>query len=208
MSEADNIRCSCSALYKSYGRVRVLEGVDLTVRAGETVGLVGENGSGKSTLVACLTGFVRPTRGKAWIDPSTGYCPQDQYLSRRITTEEHFRLMSDIHRGRDPRQEEFLESLIGRMKLNAARQKQIGHLSSGTYQKVKFVTAVMQKPKLLVLDEPTDGFDWAMYEMFWQIIAEAKGWGGTVLMVSHLLYNREKFDKIFEMNNGQCIQTF
>lgn len=207
MNRDDNIRCSCTSLYKSYGRERVLEGVNLTVKAGETVGLVGENGSGKSTLVRCLMGFTRPTGGKAWIDPSVGNCPQDQYLSKRITMREHFQLMSEIHRQQGAVQEEFLESLIERMKLATALDKQDGHLSSGTYQKVKFITSVMHKPKLLVLDEPTDGFDWAMYEMFWKIIAEAKEWGGTVLMVSHLLYNRDNFDRIFEMGNGQCIRT-
>jgi ABC-2 type transport system ATP-binding protein len=207
MSAIEHTRCCCKSLYKSYGKVRVLEGIDLTISAGETVGLVGENGSGKSTLVSCLTGFTRPTRGEVWIDPSSGYCPQDQYLSKRITLAEHFNLMNDIHRQRGGVDEEFLESLIARMKLASAMNRQIGHLSSGTYQKVKFVTSIMHKPKLLVLDEPTDGFDWAMYEKFWQIVAEAKEWGGTVFMVSHLLYNTDSFDKIFAMNNGQCVQT-
>jgi ABC-2 type transport system ATP-binding protein len=120
---------------------------------------------------------------------------------------EHFRLMNEIRASRGDLHEEYLASLIARMKLGSAMDRQIGHLSAGTYQKVKFITSVMHKPKLLVLDEPTDGFDWAMYEMFWQIIAEAKEWGGTVLMVSHLLYNKTYFDKIFAMNNGQCVQT-
>jgi ABC-2 type transport system ATP-binding protein len=204
MNTAEQIRCGCRSLCKSYGRVRVLDGANLTIHAGETVGLVGENGSGKSTLVRCLTGFTRPTSGSAWIDPSAGYCPQDQYLNRRITVQEHFRLMRDIGATHAPGEDELFESLIARMKLAAVLDTQIGHLSSGTFQKVKFVTSVMHKPALLVLDEPTDGFDWAMYEMFWQIIAEVKMWGGTVFMISHLLYNRNSFDRIFEMSDGQC----
>jgi ABC-2 type transport system ATP-binding protein len=73
------IRCLCGGLRKKYGRREVLKGCSLSVSSGELIGVTGENGSGKSTLVRCLLGFTRPSSGEVWIDPSVGYCPQDNF---------------------------------------------------------------------------------------------------------------------------------
>lgn len=171
------------------------------------VGLVGENGSGKSTLVRSLLGFVRPSRGTFWVAPSTGYCPQDNYLNRRITVNEHFSLMREVYAGKQRLDPRFLADLLKRLKLVSYLSTLIGHLSSGTCQKVKFVTAIAHHPSMIFLDEPCDGFDWAMYQVFWEIMTIIKSDGSTVLMISHLLYDRERFDRIYELRNGSCEQT-
>ncbi len=201
------LRCSCDSLRKSYGRKGVLNGCRLSVGAGEMVGLVGENGSGKSTLVRCLLGFTRPSGGTIWVHPSVGYCPQENYLNHRLTLREHFCLMSKIYRLTHRMDDGFLDMLVGRLHLEPYLRMRIGHLSSGTYQKAKFVTSILHRPAMIVLDEPCDGFDWAMYQEFWKIMATIREERSAVLMISHLLYDREKFDRIYELREGICEQA-
>lgn len=203
-----DIRFFCTSLSKTYGGREVLRGCNLTVQKGEMVGLVGENGSGKSTLLRSLLGFVRPTHGTFWVAPSAGYCPQDNYLNRRITVNEHFSLMREVYRLKHGFEAQFLADLLKRLKLVSYMNTLIGHLSSGTYQKVKFVTAIAHRPSMIFLDEPCDGFDWAMYQVFWEIMTLIKAQGSAILMISHLLYDREQFDKIYELRDGICEQTY
>jgi len=202
-----SLRCSCDSLWKSYGRRNVLNGCQLNVSAGELVGLVGENGSGKSTLVRCLLGFTPPSRGKIWVDPFVGYCPQENYLNNRLSLGEHLALMSDVYRLNHEVDDSFVRMLIRKLRLDPYLRMRIGHLSSGTYQKAKFVTSVAHRPAMIILDEPCDGFDWAMYMAFWEIMTAIKSIGSAVLMISHLLYDREKFDRIYELREGICEQT-
>lgn len=198
------LRCSCDSLHKSYGRRNVLNGCRLNVCAGEMVGLVGENGSGKSTLVRCLLGFTRPSGGTTWVHPSIGYCPQENYLNNRFSLSEHLLLMGDIYRLRHEVDGSFVQMLFGKLHLNPYLRMRIGHLSSGTYQKAKFVTSVLHRPAMIILDEPCDGFDWAMYQAFWEIMSVIKAEGSAALMISHLLHDRGRFDRIYELREGIC----
>lgn len=202
-----SLRCSCESLWKSYGRRAVLKGCQLDVCAGEMVGLVGENGSGKSTLVRCLLGFSRPSRGTIWVDPFVGYCPQENYLNNRLSLAEHLALSRDIYSLNHGVDQEFVRSLIRTLHLEPYLHMRIGYLSSGTYQKAKFITSIAHRPAMVVLDEPCDGFDWAMYQAFWEIMKEIRSAGSAVLMISHLLYDREKFDRIYELREGICEQA-
>jgi ABC-2 type transport system ATP-binding protein len=202
-----DIRCFCTFLAKTYGGREVLRGCNLTVQKGEMVGLVGENGSGKSTLVRSLLGFIRPSSGTYWVASSAGYCPQDNYLNRRMTVNEHFNLMREVFGKKHTQDGQFWADLLKRLKLVSYLNTQIGHLSSGTYQKVKFATAIAHRPSMIFLDEPCDGFDWAMYQAFWDIMMLIKAEGSAVLMISHLLYDRERFDRIYELRDGICEQT-
>jgi len=201
------IRCACESLFTSYGTRKVLRGCSFMVHDREMVGLVGENGSGKSTLVQSLLGFARPSGGEVWVTPSVGYCPQENFLNRRITVQEHFAFMMAIYAGNYVLDDRFLQMLLVKLKLVPYLRTRIGELSSGTYQKVKFVTAVAHRPAMIFLDEPCDGFDWAMYLAFWEIMTLIRAEGSAVLMVSHLLHDRERFDRILELREGICEQV-
>ncbi len=192
---------------KSYQSNQILRGCTIDVHQGELVGLVGENGSGKSTLVRCLLGFTRPSRGRVWVTSSVGYCPQENYLNRRITVEEHLRLMSLIYARNYQVDDQFVRMLLEKLKLVPYLQTRIGHLSSGTYQKVKVVTAIAHRPSMIFLDEPCDGFDWAMYMIFWELMGLIKTTGSAALMVSHMVYDRERFDRIYQLQEGICEQV-
>jgi ABC-2 type transport system ATP-binding protein len=199
-----SLRCSCESLYKSFGKKHVLRGCNFAINAGEMVGLVGENGSGKSTLVRCLLGFIKSDRGMTWISPSLGYCPQDNFLNGRITVSEHFDFMRSIYERTGVYDPGLFSSLVDKLRLAPHLEMRISDLSGGTYQKVKFVTSVFHLPDLIILDEPCDGFDWAMYRVFWEIMSQVKERGASILMISHLLYDKENFDRIIELKEGVC----
>jgi ABC-type multidrug transport system ATPase subunit len=195
--------CRTIDLHLSYGKQRVLDGCDLAVAAGQVVGLTGENGSGKSSLVKCLLGFLRPSAGEVECDPRVGYCPQENYLHRSYTVAEHLALVSSLHRGGMTVDPAYLERCLGTLKLTPYLHFPIRKLSGGTYQKVKLLTAIVHRPPLLLLDEPTDGFDWTMYLVFWRLLAELVAAGTGVLMISHLLHDRERFDRIHDLHDGK-----
>jgi ABC-2 type transport system ATP-binding protein len=83
----------------------------------------------------------------------------------------------------------------------------MGHLSGGSMQKVKFLTSILDKPRIVILDEPTDGFDWGMYLTYWDIVSLLRKEGGAVLMISHLLYDQTRFDRVYEMREGSLAET-
>ena len=174
----------------------------MKIRVGEFLGIVGENGSGKSTFVRCLLGFLKPDSGKIIRTTHMGYCPQDNILNSRYKVSEHLLLTRAIIEKNWSLDLDFLDSCIKQLKLLPYLNSLIGDLSSGTYQKLKFLTSIFHLPDLLILDEPYDGFDWQMYLIFWEIIAELKARDMSILMISHLIYDKEKFDRIFELKEG------
>jgi ABC-2 type transport system ATP-binding protein len=202
-SESAKPLCRAVGLRLSFGKQRVLDGCDLAVSAGQVVGLTGENGSGKSSLVKCLLGFLRPSAGEVECDPRVGYCPQENYLHHSYTVAEHLELVSSLHRGGLAVDPAYLERCLGTLKLTPYLHFPIRKLSGGTYQKVKLLTAIMHRPPLLLLDEPTDGFDWTMYLVFWRLLAELVAAGTGVLMISHLLHDRERFGSIHDLHDGK-----
>lgn len=201
------IRLSCHDLHKSFGRQQILNGCSLQLGESEFVGLVGENGSGKSTFVRCILGFTQANSGTVSLAGPVGYCPQDNILNRRYRVLEHFKLTEALYRKYYPIDHDFVEKNIDRLKLRPVLKISINDLSSGTYQKVKFMTSIYHSPKLIILDEPYDGFDWRMYLTFWEIIAELKSRSAAILMISHLIYDREKFDQIYTLREGRLEKT-
>jgi ABC-2 type transport system ATP-binding protein len=195
--------CHCDGLRLDFGKTRVLDECDLQVNLGQIVGLTGENGSGKSTLVRCLLGFQKPTAGVVACDPRAGYCPQENYLHRSYTVAEHLALVASLRRGRERPDQAYATSCTETLKLDRYLDYPIRKLSGGTYQKLKFLTAILHRPPLLILDEPTDGFDWTMYLLFWDLVGELARAGTGVLMISHLLLDRERFDRIFQLREGR-----
>jgi ABC-2 type transport system ATP-binding protein len=191
----------------NYGRKKVLTSCSLDVAPGEVVGVVGENGSGKTTLMKGLLGFLPLEAGSVRVSPPVGFCPQENVLNRSLTVAEHFQFVDAIcrrHAGSDPA---FHEKLLRATRLEEFRDTLVDQLSGGTYQKVKFVTAIWGRPRVLVLDEPCDGFDWQMYLLFWELLADLVGRGTGILMVSHLIHDRERFSRIYSLKGGCLAET-
>ena len=199
--------CSCRGLSKSYGKLEVFKHGDLVIRSRELVGLVGENGSGKSTFLKCLLGFAKPSAGHISLSASFGYCPQDDLLNGKYTVAEHFELVEAIYRRKGTVDRAYVQDIINRLGLARFTGVQIGELSSGTYQKVKLATAILHRPRLILLDEPYDGFDRHTYEIFWEFVGELRCNGSGILVVSHFFYDFDRFDRIYELGEGRLVQV-
>ncbi|MGB2906873.1 MAG: ATP-binding cassette domain-containing protein [Candidatus Aminicenantaceae bacterium] len=199
----------CRDLSKRFGKKPVLRNCSLELYAGERVGLVGENGSGKSTFVNCVLGFVPFDSGTVQISGkgTVGFCPQANWLHRRLRVSEHLALVDRLTRAGSESNSAFVDWCVQRLKLQPFLSYLIGDLSGGTYQKVKFLTAIYPSPRLLLLDEPYDGFDWQMYQVFWEIMAELQSRGSAVLMISHLIYDQDRFDRILNLKGGRLEQN-
>lgn len=207
MKNPGEILCKTVNLTKSFGKKQVLTGCSLTAARGERIGLIGENGSGKSTFLKCLMGFTPPSQGLVELGGVIGYCPQDNFLNKKYTVAEHLELAKAIYENYREVSRQYTQHLLCRFKLLPYMDTFIGNLSSGTFQKVKLVTAIYHTPDIVLLDEPYDGFDWQMYQVFWEVMEDMKTRNISVLMVSHFIYDYQRFDRIYELKEGHLEQT-
>lgn len=192
---SEEIALMTQRLTKSYGKVRALRGIDLEVRRGEIFGFLGPNGAGKTTTIRCLLDLIRPDGGSVrvlGIDPQadpvavqvrTGYLPGEMAFKDNLTAERQLRFFSDM-RG-EKADWAFVRQLAERLDLDLKRP--IKNLSKGNKQKVGVVQALMHRPELLMLDEPTAGLDPLMQQEVLGLLREAKAAGATVFFSSHIM---------------------
>ncbi len=185
---------------------QVLTDANLTIGTREIVGLVGENGSGKSTLMKILVGSLEADGGRVNIRGSFGYCPQEPILYERLTCDEHFELFGEAYgldRGEVERSRENIYDVFGFAEYNDMR---VEELSGGTKAKLNLGLALLHDPDILLLDEPYSGFDWDTYLRFWEMTAERRDAGRTVLIISHFVADEERFDRIVHLRDGTTVQ--
>ena len=188
---------------KSFCRLRVLAGLDLEVAAGETVAVAGENGTGKTTLLRILAGDLRPDAGSVAIRGRPGYCPQTVILDEALTVGQNLRYFQAAYGiGRTGRAEELIE----RLGYAGCRDQRAGTLSGGTRQKLSLTLALMHDPPVLLLDEPYQGFDWQTYLAFWELARDLRDRGTATVVISHLVFEQERFDRICHLRDGRIEQ--
>ena len=186
--------------------IDVLNGVDLEVRAGELVGLVGENGSGKSTLMQIIVGLLKRDAGEVERPKRLGYCPQTPMLWEKLTVDEHFELFARAYDLDDESRETAVAGLLEELQFDRYRSYRIEELSGGTRQKLNLALSLMHDPDLLLLDEPYSGFDWETYLKFWEMSQRRRDAGMAILIVSHLLAERERLDRMYELCEGRVCE--
>jgi ABC-2 type transport system ATP-binding protein len=202
-------------LVKTFGPVRALDGVDLTVRRGEVLGFLGPNGAGKSTTIRVLLGVLRADAGRVrmlggdpWRDlvglhRRLAYVPGDVELWPNLTGGEVIDLFARL-RGRLDEQRR--DELCERFDLDPTRKCRT--YSKGNRQKVALISALASDVELLLLDEPTAGLDPLMEAIFQDCIREAKADGTTVLLSSHILAQVEVLaDRISIIRQGRIVET-
>jgi ABC-type multidrug transport system ATPase subunit len=188
---------------KSFGRRRVLAGLDLEAAAGEMVAVAGENGTGKTTLLRILAGDLRPDAGSVAIRGRPGYCPQTAVLDEALTVDQNVRYFQAAYGiGRTGR----AEALIERLGYAGCRDQRVGTLSGGTRQKLSLTLALMHDPPVLLLDEPYQGFDWQTYLAFWEMAGELRDRGTATVVISHLVFEQQRFDRICHLRDGRIEQ--
>jgi ABC-2 type transport system ATP-binding protein len=212
MTDAIDVR----ALVKTFGRVRALDGLDLTVRTGEVHGFLGPNGAGKTTAIRVLLGLMRADGGTArllggdpWTDATAlhrrlAYVPGDVTLWPNLSGGEVIDLLGRLRGGLDPRRR---DDLLERFRLDPRKKGRT--YSKGNRQKVALVAALSSDVELLILDEPTSGLDPLMEEVFREVVrAEVRRGDRTVLLSSHILSEVEALcDRVTIIRDGRAVET-
>jgi ABC-2 type transport system ATP-binding protein len=185
-------------------RLEVLRGASLEVAAGELVGLVGENGSGKSTLMQIVVGLLARDGGEVVLAGRLGYCPQQPLLWDKLTVDEHVELFAEAYTLDADRAARSRSDLLGELSFKSYLDYRVEDLSGGTRQKLNLALALLHEPDLLLLDEPYAGFDWETYLRFWEMAERRREQGMGILVISHLLAERERLTKVYELRDGRC----
>jgi ABC-2 type transport system ATP-binding protein len=200
-------------LVRSYDGRRVVDAVDLVVPEGQVVALLGPNGAGKTTTVECVEGFRRPDEGtvrvlgldpvrdRATLTPQVGVMLQEGGVWQAATPREVIRLYARLH----PRRWEPQE-LIAQLGLTTVQRSRYRHLSGGEKQRVNLALALIGRPRVLVLDEPTTGMDPEARQGTWELIRSLRDDGVSVLMTTHFMREAELLaDQVAVMARGRIL---
>ena len=187
-------------------RQQVLRGVDLTLRPGEVVGLVGENGSGKSTIMKILVGELAADAGTVTRSGVLGYCPQQPVVYERLTCDEHIELFARAYRMTHEAERRARRDLYEALGFEQYAGARADRLSGGTLAKLNLTLAMLADPAVLLLDEPYAGFDWDTYLKFWDLVAARRDAGRSVLIISHFVADEQRFDRIVKLCEGRLCE--
>ncbi|MFD5522073.1 ABC transporter ATP-binding protein [Streptomyces sp. NPDC127066] len=212
-TDADGLVVDVRGLRKQYGDVTAVDGIDLGIRQGEVFGLLGPNGAGKSTTVEILQGNRRRDAGEVSVlgsDPATatrawrsrvGIVWQDESAPAELTVGETVRHFSRYYPNpRDP------EEVIGLVGLEEKAGSRIKSLSGGQRRRLDVALGVIGGPELLLLDEPTTGFDPAARRQFWDLIRKLADEGTTILLTTHYLEEAEALaDRLAVVARGRVV---
>lgn len=197
-------------LHKRFGKLTVLDGLDLAIKKGGIFAILGPNGSGKTTLIKCLLGMVIPNKGeinfknesvlRKWeYRNNLNYLPQIANFPPNLTVIELLRMIKNL-RPKESKEEELIE-LFG---LKEFLNKKLGNLSGGTKQKVNIVLTFMFDSELIILDEPTTGLDPIALIHLKELIQKEKEKGKTVLITTHIMSVVEELaDEIVFLLDGK-----
>jgi ABC-2 type transport system ATP-binding protein len=202
-------------LYKSYGKVQALNGVNIDVNRGELFGFLGPNGAGKTTTIRCMLDMIRPQSGSIkvlGIDPQkdpkalhkkVGYLPGELNIEANLRVKQALRYFIELRA--DQVDWEQARQLARRLELDL--EMPVKNLSKGNKQKVGLVQALMHNPELLIMDEPTSGLDPLMQQEVYRILRQAKSEGSTVFFSSHIINEVESLaDRIAIISDGKIVE--
>lgn len=189
-------------IVKSFGKKKVLRDISFGVKEGALIGIVGENGSGKSTLLKIIVGQWQPDSGKIVRNGRIGYCPQQPLIFPQLTVDQNFQYFSSAYGLDKNTSRKEREHLLQHFNYLQYRKEKVAELSGGTQQKLNLSLALLHQPKLLILDEPYSGFDWETYLRFWDFTIQLLSQGCAILIVTHLLNETARFDRIYNLKNG------
>ncbi|WP_028889241.1 ABC transporter ATP-binding protein [Tenacibaculum ovolyticum] len=198
------------SLYKKFGKVEVLKGLDLSIKSGGIFAVLGPNGSGKTTLIKSVLGMVVPNKGDIVIDGKSvlkkheyrnniNYLPQIANFPSNLSVNELIKMVKNLRSKPAVDQD-----LIELFRLQPFLDKKLGNLSGGTKQKVNLVLTFMFDSELIILDEPTTGLDPISLLNLKKIILAEKKKGKTILITSHIMsFVEEMADEIVFLLDGK-----
>jgi lipooligosaccharide transport system ATP-binding protein len=207
---------SAHSLVKSFGDFKAVDGIDLQVKSGECFGLLGPNGAGKSTFINMTYGLVQRSGGELKVfgfDPRTqsreikkrmGVVTQDNALDESLTVLENMMIYCSFLGVQKSERLQRVMDLLEYMNLAHKKDALINTLSGGMKRRLVFVRALLGKPELLILDEPTTGLDPAVRHLLWGKVKELHQSGTTIVLTTHYMHEAEVLcDRLVILNQGK-----
>ncbi|HHV35932.1 MAG TPA: ABC transporter ATP-binding protein [Syntrophomonadaceae bacterium] len=205
-------------LCKYYKEVKAVDHLDLTVKSGEIFGLLGPNGAGKTTTIRILTTLARPTAGNIYINgkevsrkeaqvkKEIGVVSQTENLDVEMTARENMELHGRLFKVPARERRLQIEELLDFVDLTERADTAVGRFSGGMKRRLMIARALMHKPRILFLDEPTVGLDPQVRRKIWDLIRRLNGQGITVLLTTHYIEEAELLcHRVGIMNKGKLI---
>ncbi len=205
-------------LVKQYGSYTVVNGVDVTVTAGECWGLLGPNGAGKTTLLRMLIGNTPPTAGQLTVLGYTipgqatmmryriGVVPQKDNLDPDFTVTENLRTYARYFGIHGTYLTKRIDELLEFAALESKRKATINTLSGGMQRRLSLIRALINDPELLILDEPTTGLDPQSRQVIWQRLRQLRARGMTLVITTHYMEEAQRLcDRVAVMDHGQML---
>lgn len=206
-----------AGLTKRYGKIEALQGVDLTVPEGSVFGLVGPNGAGKTTLIKALVGALRPTSGttrvlglgplkdRAELRRRIGYMPQSPALYEDLSARDNVRFFGAAHRV--PEIDKKTDEVLAFTELTGRAKDPLYTFSGGMKRRVSLACALVHRPEVLFLDEPTAAVDPQLRSRFWKTFRELASAGATLFISTHLMEEAMLCDRIAVLRKGRVIAS-
>ena len=205
---------SARGVTKSFGQLRVLDGLDVDIPRGVTYCLLGPNGSGKTTFIRAMVRLIRLDSGELRvldrpvsrveeIYSRIGYMTQHKALYPDLTVEENMQFYSGLYGIKGQAQEERIDELLRMVALSEHRKRLAGSLSGGMYQRLSLASTLIHQPELLLLDEPTVGIDPHLRQTFWEYFQSLAEAGKTVIITTHLMDEAERCQMVGYMRAGK-----
>lgn len=211
-----SIAVAIQQVVKDFPGLRALDGVSLEIAEGEFFGLLGPNGAGKTTLISCLAGLVRPTSGRLSIlghDVLTDYrearrclgvVPQELVFDPFFSVRETLRFQSGYYGIRH--NDDWIDEILANLDLTAKAETNMRRLSGGMKRRVLVAQALVHRPPVIVLDEPTAGVDVELRQTLWQFIQRLNREGHTIILTTHYLEEAEALcGRIAMLKQGQVV---
>jgi ABC-2 type transport system ATP-binding protein len=203
-------------LVKHYGKVTAVDNVSFGVEQGETFGLLGPNGAGKTTLMEILCGLRKLDQGKATVSGFDlqkdsrrvrgviGFCPQETLLYDILSVRENFSFSASLYSLDSRKFKERVEFSSKVLGVGEFLDRRVSQLSGGMKRRANLAASIIHDPPIVILDEPTVGFDPTIKREFWELIKNLKKYGKTVLLSTHDMYEADEIcDRVAIMEKGK-----
>jgi ABC-2 type transport system ATP-binding protein len=205
-------------LVKHYGEVKAVDGVSFAVEEGEIFGLLGPNGAGKTTLMEILCCLRRFDHGKATVHgfdlikdslkvrASIGFCPQETLLYDLLSVRENFAFSASLYSLNSKKFNDRVEFSSKVLGVGEFLNRRVQQLSGGMKRRANLAASIIHDPPIVILDEPTVGFDPNVKREFWELIKNLKHYGKTVLLSTHDMYEADEIcDRVAIMDKGKIV---